>query len=266
MATIAGDFAERKMSVGRVFDRAFATIRHKPLIILGLGLLFAALPVAGLELLGSRVAWGAVVLTVGSLALPGFFARFILNWFAGLVIGTIVQGAMTLPVVAEHEGRKVGFGESFGAAFHTLIPLTLMGAMIGVSVIVGTTLLIVPGIFIYLFWSLAPSAEVDEREGLFLSLSRSQELGEGARWKMFAIVLILLAITLLFVFITAWAVFALMMGNWTGYESQTARFVLRTALGAIVDIIWGTVLASLYVELKQWKEGGSAENLEQVFA
>ena len=37
-------------------------------------------------------------------------------------------------------------------------------------------------------------------------------------------------------------------------------------VGTIVNMMWGTVQPSLYIELRQWKEGGSIENLEQIFA
>jgi hypothetical protein len=37
-------------------------------------------------------------------------------------------------------------------------------------------------------------------------------------------------------------------------------------VGTLFNMIWGTVQPSLYIELRQWKEGGSIENLEQIFA
>jgi hypothetical protein len=37
-------------------------------------------------------------------------------------------------------------------------------------------------------------------------------------------------------------------------------------LGTVFNTLWGTIQPSLYVELRQWKEGGSLENLQEVFA
>jgi hypothetical protein len=37
-------------------------------------------------------------------------------------------------------------------------------------------------------------------------------------------------------------------------------------VGTIFNTLWGTIQPSLYVELRQWKEGDRMENLEQVFA
>ncbi|MEP7130521.1 MAG: hypothetical protein ABI770_05270 [Sphingomicrobium sp.] len=37
-------------------------------------------------------------------------------------------------------------------------------------------------------------------------------------------------------------------------------------IGTLCNALWGTIQSSLYVELRQWKEGGSLDNLEEVFA
>jgi hypothetical protein len=37
-------------------------------------------------------------------------------------------------------------------------------------------------------------------------------------------------------------------------------------LGTIFNVLWGTIQPSLYVELRQAKEGESSESLAQVFA
>jgi len=281
MATRTLDFAERGVSVGRVFDRAFRTMRHQPLATFVMILLFNAAPVAAGQYVIGLMPWFAMVMTIGSFALPGFFAAALGRWFLGLGVGTLSQGAMTRPVIAEEEGRKARVGESLAAAARPLLSLLLIGALLGVAVIIGTTLLIVPGTIVYLLWSVAASAQADERDGVFLSLSRSQELTEGARWKVFAVMLILLGISI----IVGIAMGLLMMlllrlapidgspgildGAVPYFAVPYAAILLlaiRTLSATLLNLIWGTVQASLYVELKEWKEGGSVENLEQVFA
>ena len=44
MATAVPVFEDRRMSVGRVFQRAFSAIASNPLVILGLALVVGALP------------------------------------------------------------------------------------------------------------------------------------------------------------------------------------------------------------------------------
>lgn len=265
MATVARQHGDRGVAVGRVLDRAFSTIRNHPLATLTIAILFTGLPTAAAEYLLARLPWDIMVMTVGSFALPGTFALLIAKWFVSLALGVIVQGAMTVPAVAVSEGRRAGFGEVLGAALRVLVPLVLMGVLFAVSVIIGTSLLIVPGLIIYLFWAVAPAAEAHERDGVFLALSRSQELSEGARWKVFGILAILLGISLVAAVLTGFLTFLMFRMEWIGGSLVTINLVARGVLGAIVDVIWGAALASLYVELKEWKEGGSVEALEQVF-
>jgi len=137
--------------------------------------------------------------------------------------------------------------------------------IVGVGVIIGTTLLIVPGVLIYIFWSVAPSAAASERDGVFLALSRSQELGEGARWKILAITLVLFAISLSLQMVGNLLAFLLAIQGAWGSAMGTFGLAIRGGFGALGNVIAGTVMASLYVELKEWKEGGSVEALERVF-
>jgi hypothetical protein len=169
---------------------------------------------------------------------------------------------MTRPALAASEGRKASLGETLAAALGVLVPLFLMGIVLGVSVIIGTTLLIVPGVIVYLLWAVAPAAEAAERDGVFLALSRSQELSEGARWKVFAITLILFGISIVSALLAGLLIF---LRPWPAGTGMPLNIIVRGALGAIVNVIWGAVQASLYVELREWKEGGSVEALERVF-
>lgn len=106
---------------------------------------------------------------------------------------------------------------------------------------------------------------VEERDGVFLALSRSQELIAGARLKAFAIFLAMtVAIVLLAVGVGLIAVrtgLSLSGPRWT-----IGRLLTTIVLSLIGNSAWSTLQASLYVELREWKEGGSVETLEQVFA
>jgi hypothetical protein len=260
MAMAASD---RRMSVGRVFERAFAAIRCNPLMIVGLSVLCGALPAVGVQYVISQIPSYAFVMTVGSFVLPGFFALFLVQWFFSLAIGALVLGALTRPVIAADAGRKAGVGETFAALGSSLIPLIVLGVLTGIATVIASTLLIVPGIIVFLLWVVAAPALVDEREGVFLALSRSQELTEGARWKTFAIVLILIAVSIVLMFLTG--LFAVLLRSLMfGPNFELWRLGLLGLLSTMANVIWGTVQVALFVELREWKEGGP--NLGDVFA
>ena len=262
MATAVVGLSASRMSVGRVFDRAFATVRTNPLVTIGLTILFGGLPAVAVEYLIAQVPPEAFYMTVGSLALPGSVPLALTKWFLGLVIGTICLGAMTRPVVAYSYGRKAGFGESLMLGFRFMPQLLFLGIIFGLSVVVGTTFLIVPGFIVYVLWMIAAPALADEGDGVFLSLSRSQELSEGARWKCLAVLLLACVIVMILAAIGAIGVLAVGRLNTFSAASTAWLAVLVTS----TQLVWATVQASLYVELRDWKEGPGIDNLEDVFA
>ena len=149
------------------------------------------------------------------------------------------------------------FQRAFGA-----IGLSLLWA-IGVGI--GFILLIVPGIILLMMWSVAVPALVVEREGVFAAFSRSAELTKGARWKIFGLSLVLLVIYWLLSLVVGLVGLGTFNAATPG-GLTVANLIGSMVTGTIFNMIWGTIQPSLYVELRQWKEGTSAESLAQVFA
>lgn len=268
MATQAVRVSERTMSAGRVFERAFATILHNPAVTLGIALLFGAIP-------GVLMTYGITlaredVLTSGDANLfSGFVVLTLLSTFLGLAISAFVQGMLTKATVAESEGRKAQFAECARAALAIALPLIGLSILLAIGVGVGFILLIVPGVMLYIAWSVAAPAFVEEREGIFAAFSRSNELTKGSRWKIFGILLVLMIAYYLLSLLAAAVGFAT-VGNLDPDIMASAMpigFLLTNlVIGLLVNVFWGTVQASLYVELREWKDGPAEEDLEQVFA
>lgn len=105
-----------------------------------------------------------------------------------------------------------------------------------------------------------------ERDGVFLALSRSQELTQGSRWRILSLALAVLAAELAISLLLTFLCSHLLDVNLRSPQF-TAGYVLGGGLlTLIVNLMWSTVLASLYVELIERKEGGRVENLVDVFA
>lgn len=255
--------AAAELSMSRALQRAFDAVRHNMLLSVGLALALGAIPVVGFHLLMLRMDTSALVLTVAGRALPGAIALFLLGMFVGLAVGVIVQGAMVGLLFAQAEGRRATLRDAAGL-FRTLPSLLALAIVTGLAVAIGMTLLIVPGVVVYLLWCIAPSAVVIEREGVFMALNRSQELTEGARWPVFGILLLLEAINMAAA--AAVGFLGARVFGFTGAEANVAYVAMLVVLNTLSCLMWGTVQASLYVELVQWKDGGSAETLAEVFA
>ena len=266
MATAAPVYDDRDVSIGRVFQRAFSAIQLNPIVILGLAFIVGAVP--GLIMTYLLVQSG---LGAPSALQSGFsFSRIIgASFFSGIismVIAALVQGALTRATVAANEGQRASFGESLSTALSVVLPLIGLSILMGIGLMLGFILLVVPGVILLLMWAVAVPVLVVERTGVIAAFGRSAELTKGVRLKIlglfvvFAVAYWLLSIVLGFVGLKmygpATAAYGIGIGNLLG----------SVIIGTIFNVLWGTIQPSLYVELRQAKEGSSAQHLAEVFA
>ncbi|HEU5068650.1 MAG TPA: hypothetical protein VFT61_10760, partial [Sphingomicrobium sp.] len=155
------------------------------------------------------------------------------------------------------------------AAFRVVFPLAALMILLVLAVMLGFLLLIVPGVMLYVMWSVASPVLVEEHRGVFGSFKRSQQLTKGARWKIFGLLLIILVFAWVLEAAAALAAFQMvgldgMRAIGTG-QLPIAYTIVMLVISTLTNVFWGTVQASTYVELRQWKEGGSSEQLAEVF-
>lgn len=268
MATVAQVFEDRKMSMGRVFERAFAAVRANPLVIIGLAISVGAVPTLVLQIVLVQLGFRAspAALTSGEVSPLQFFATVLVSGTCAFAIGAIVQGAMTKATVLAYEGRNASFGESISTGVRLAIPLFGLGLLQVLGLMVGMILLIVPGIILLLMWSVASPALVVEQGGIRSALGRSAALTKGARWKILALLIV--------VMIVQWLIaklFGFVRLSQYSVATSTAGLGVGNVVGTLLmatinTTIYGTLWPSLYVELRQWKEGTSADQLAEVFS
>lgn len=266
MATISDTGPTRNVSGGRVFERVFATIRHNPGPTIGLAFLIGAVP-GLLSTYMMRQLQQPAVLSDPNFSMRSFYALTLLSVVLGLVISALTQAALTRATVAESEGRKASMGESIAAGVRVLLPLVILSILLALGVMIGLVFLIVPGVILYVMWSVAVPALVEERRGVFGSFGRSRDLTRGARWKVFAVLLVVLVVYWLMS--AASGIFMVSSMDLTNpqaaLELPTSFVIVSLIVGTLVNLFWGLVQASLYVELRDWKDGPATAKLEQVF-
>ena len=262
MTTVA-DRAEADVSIGRIYGRAFGTIKENPAVTIGLAFLFGALPGLGMSFLMPMLL-AANGNSGISLALS---VSWLVVWVASLAIGALTQAVLTRTTAAYAEGRKASFSESIGAGMSVVVPLVGLVILIGICVGLGFLFFIVPGVILYCMWAVASPAMVQEQTGVMGALSRSRELTRGHRWKVFGALLLMVV---LYWLISA-AAAAIGLGSVSAGADPAAfmsgGFILSSVvLGTIVNVIWGTMQASMYVELREVHDGPTHAQLEDVFA
>jgi hypothetical protein len=89
MASSEGAFEERRMSIARVFERGFATIKSNPATMFGIAFLFSALP-------GTLIAYGVEFVQqpmLDDLGAGAMIAIWIATMLLAMIFGMITQAA-----------------------------------------------------------------------------------------------------------------------------------------------------------------------------
>ena len=268
MAT--GVDASRGISVSQVFGRSANVIKANPLATLGTSFALIALP----QLLLGQIGLGAAVfqnVREGLYALAGLY---------GIIVGLlwlIASGALVQATVAHDQGRPANAREMLQVGASRCLPLLAVYVLLLLGIWVGTIFLVVPGIMLAVMWSVSLPAIVAERPGVFGAFGRSRFLTKGARWHVFGILLLAFVIYLL-------ASMAIGVASVAGYGSlgvltgggqlkmpvpTQPSFVVQLLQSIVTTVVltwFTTVGASLFIELRDWKEGPDADRLADIFA
>jgi uncharacterized membrane protein len=265
MATVIPTTGEQ-MSVSRVFSRAMGVITGNPATVFGIAFLFGALP----SVLFSWLQQSIRPQIMDKYAQFGFVAITLASAVIGLILSALVQGALVRATISYSNGERASFADSARTGLSMVFPLIGLAILLALAVGIGFMFLLVPGIILYVMWSVATPALVAERTGVFAAFGRSRALTKGARWKVFGVELIIVLVW--------WAISAVvgvLLFRSIGLNGMqaTARTGLpiswligNVLLATLINAFWSTIQTSLYVELKIWKEGHSDAALQDIFA
>jgi len=267
VATTIHGSGDGRMSVGRVISRAFGFIASRPGIALGSALLFGALP----SVLSQLVTFSAVrsAASSSSSLVAGFGMLQLLIMLVSLVFSGLMQATITRGLVIEHEGGRPSFGQCLAGGLRFAVPIVLFMFLWWIGLLIGFVFLIVPGLILLTMWSVAVPALVEEGTGIFGAFGRSRELTRGSRWRIFGLLIMLLV--LFYIVMAVVGVLGLSTSALTNFDSSDGgpplAFLIGAALsGVIFNLLWSTIQPSLFVELRDAKEGGGTGDLHQVFA
>jgi len=239
-----------------------------PLATFGIAFLFGALP----QQLYSYFFQAAMVADAGAIGsvmatLTASFGAIVVS----LACSMLVQGALVRTTMAHAEGEQASIGQSIATGISMILPLLALTVLMVLALMVGFTLLIVPGVILAIMWSVAVPALVAERTGVFAAFSRSRFLTKGQRWKIFGLLLLLVVISWIVSGIVG--IGMVMTGGMSALAAQMASgqvpigyTLFSLVFTTILAAIWGTIQTSLYISLRNWKEGPQTEALAEVFA
>jgi hypothetical protein len=188
MATIPS----RNFDLGRVLSTGFGALARNAVPFLAVALLLAGLPGFAFEYWFQRGNSGAPDLDF--VLSWGFWGPFLGSILATIVAGAVLQAALIAATVRQLSGRPVDIGQSVSAALSRIVPIILLSLLVGLAIMVGLLLLIVPGIIFYLMYIVAVPAMMAEGRGVTDSMRRSAELTKGHKGMIFLLAIILLMV------------------------------------------------------------------------
>lgn len=189
------------------------------------------------------------------------------TWTEGviLLVGVVLlfalwplTSAVILYATFRHmRGRPVRLPEAIASVLSrssALLGIMFLGTL---GTMIGLILLIVPGVFLMVIWYVAGAACIAEKLGVRQSLRRSRELTKGFRWRIFALVLLIIAATV----IGGGLALAAQEAGMSVWAQMALDFVWQGLSGGFTSVL----VAVSYYYLRVAKEGVDVEQIAAVF-
>jgi hypothetical protein len=192
----------------------------------------------------------------------------------------LIVSAFAASVLIVHEighGRPSSALTALRAALSQIIPLAILSVVFYVALTIMTTLLIVPGIWIAAVWAATVPAIMLDRAG-FGALGRSARLTKGYRWSVAGVLVVIGVIALVLLGISVAFVYSLMGTSFSDLATGDTPSITPPGAAVIMVIVvvqivmnslfygvLAAVVASIYMRLKEIKEGGDGGAVAEVF-
>lgn len=239
--------------LGAVINQTFGTIGRNFATFFGLSVLLTGIPSVFFNWLQGDAANATD--TKYLMVLP-----VLLFWLVGYFV---LEAALVHGAVSDLGGRKARFGDCLGTGFRKFLPLLLLAILMGVALMVGLVLLVIPCLIMMTVWYVATPALVVEGKGVLGAFSRSADLTRGRRWAVFGIIIIFAILGWLIALVPSFLGVALRMSG--GEAMKIAAAVILAVTQAGTTMLAATAAAVTYYELRRSKEGVGADALASVF-
>lgn len=178
-----------------------------------------------------------------------FLANFI--WILLSALMTILGSLTILVIMLDHSRPTVG--QAIGIAVAMFLAYFIMSLLIGLATGFGLVLLIIPGIYFAVKFSLAPSIMVAEKQTNPIDAMKSSwALTKGNSLRIFFYLLIIGVVL---------GVISLLVQGISGLLGVTIGLVVSSLFGGLVSIFNLAVAAGIYKELR----GPMTEDLTDTF-
>lgn len=187
-----------------------------------------------------------------------FYAVLVmLGTLLSMVLVFVANGAIVYGVFQNLTGKQTALQECVRVGLRRLLPVIGVALVTGLLVTLGTLMLIIPGIILYVMFIAAVPAAVIERLGVGDALTRSRELTRGYRWEVFFVGLLLSVINMVIAGAVVGVAFSL---------PTEVSLILNWLVQIFGTVLQATAMGVVYYELRSIKEPFDEDEIVAVFA
>jgi hypothetical protein len=166
------------------------------------------------------------------------FALVLLFW----AVSILYQGMVVELVKDVEDGRRDhSVGQLLRSVEPVFWPLVGVSILFGIGVGIGFVLLIIPGLFLLVIWSVVAPVTVLERPGVFAAFGRSREIVRGNGWNVFGVIVMVFVI----VFVVSIAV-----GLATSGLGSAGRALVQWAVNSAIAPVTALSASVIYFMLQ----------------
>lgn len=190
----------RPLGLTEILDGAFTYIRRSPGVVLGIAAVVAVISnlaqfLINVSVLGSTESQLAALDETATA--EDFFGAFgsliggsVVAGVVALVFQTVGTGLLTVVMGRAVLGESITAAQAWERGRGLILPLLGLTVLTSLLWGAGALLCLIPGVFLYVMWSLAPAALMLERGGVIASMRRSWRLVQGSWWRIFGILVL----------------------------------------------------------------------------
>ena len=250
--------ANPPLGIGAIIGESFSILFGKFLQVF---LVAYGPTLIGLVLSGALIGFGAVAGTADpEFAGAGSVVAILLTILISVVVYGITTALLVQLAYDAKLGRPIELGRYLGPALAAVVPIVVLGLVVGVLFMIGLTLFVIPGLWIYAVFSVLAPVIVIERAG-FGALGRSAALTKEYRWPIVGALVLLILISIAINVIAGFVIniLSVIIG------SIVLDVILSAALSTIGAALGSIMVALIYARLREIKEGVSVDQIASVF-
>jgi hypothetical protein len=250
----------RPLSVGEVLDASFKIVRQSFSTLAGC-VLVVALPLNIVNtLIASSTRNNAFDLknttTASDISTGTQLAGVLLTTTLGLVLTTLATAACFRAVSGVYLGEKPTIGGSLEFAASRVLPLLLLAVLFGLGLIPAFILLVIPGIWLSVAWSLSYPALLHEGLRPTKALGRSFKLVQGRWWATFGALVVMYVLVAVISGILGAVLGATLIASTDNQSVAAVLYTIIKTLSSMITLpLFAAVLTVLYFDLRVRKEG-----------